>query len=124
MSATMEASTFSRYFSNLGSSASHGSGKGGTAASKPSTGCVVIEIPGRTFPVKELYLDDIVGVTDVPFMLPKKAELFPEAAAAGDDADKSLSRSFKLCYASVAFPRNGALSNPIWPRLLVAGWKW
>jgi HrpA-like RNA helicase len=67
MSATMEAATFARYFA----------GNGG----RP---CSVIEIPGRTFPVREVYLDDVLAVTDVPFQLPKRSELFPDCSGASE----------------------------------------
>jgi ATP-dependent RNA helicase DHX57 len=67
MSATLESSLFASYF-----------------ASRSGKPCPVIDIPGRTFPVRELYLNDVAAaVPDLRIQLPKKKDM----TAADPDAD-------------------------------------
>lgn len=49
MSATIDAEQFADYFRN-------------SLPSAKSTDCPTLNVPGRTFPVREYYLDDVVGV--------------------------------------------------------------
>lgn len=49
MSATIDAEQFAEYFRN-------------SLPSAKSTDCPTLNVPGRTFPVREYYLDDVVGV--------------------------------------------------------------
>lgn len=85
MSATMEASTFARYFS-----VSPPKGRLGAAP----TPCTAIDIPGRTFPVTEVFMEQLMLLGDLPFMMPKKADLFPDGAEGAPE----LSRWDDGCY--------------------------
>lgn len=69
MSATIDTALFSSYFGR----------------------CPVIEIHGRTFPVQEYFLEDIVEMThfqpDAAFLAKKRKKRNPGTAGADDDDD-------------------------------------
>jgi HrpA-like RNA helicase len=69
MSATINTELFARYFSQRGHR------------------CPIVEIPGRTFPVAELYLNDVFRhCPGLPLKMPKRRDLdrhSGSAAAAG-----------------------------------------
>lgn len=70
MSATIDTSLFAKYFNN----------------------CPILEVPGTAFPVKELYLEDCLQVTNFippPNQRRKKSD---EDDVAGDDEEADLSK--------------------------------
>lgn len=98
MSATMESSLFAKYFAGMGATvvsasggAGSGKGRGAGAGSASRQPCPVIEIPGRTFPVTELYLNDLVAaVPDLHIKLPKKRDMVVAEAEGAPEVDTDL----------------------------------
>ena len=59
MSATLDADKFAGYYSDVATASSSGGGGGGGRAGR----CPVIDIPGQTFPVEDLFLEDVAALT-------------------------------------------------------------
>ena len=73
MSATIDTTLFSKYFNN----------------------CPVIEIPGRTFPVQQYFLEDCIELTKfIPPMenRKRKSTADDDEVIAGDDGDENLNK--------------------------------
>lgn len=102
MSATMDVTVFTRYFGRVGSRIASTKARRGGAGGTEERFCPVIKVPGRTFPVRDLFLDDVVRRLDYspPWFVQLERAREEARTSRTDGAQEALQRAEKRARAA------------------------